>query len=210
MISMKILIFGATGTVGRELVTQALEMGHTVTAFARDPSKLVISHASLKIIEGDVMDSAAVDRAVAGHDAVLIALGAGSKGQVRSMGTRNIIQAMQKSGTRRLVCLSTLGVGDSRGNLNFLWKYIMFGMLLRGAFADHVSQEEYVMRSGLDWTIVRPAAYTDGERTANYRHGFPATAKALKLKISRADVADFVLAQLADNSYVHMTPGVSY
>ena len=207
---MKVLIFGATGTVGRELVTQALEMGHTVTAFARDPSKLAISHASLEIIEGDVMDSAAVDRAVAGHDAVLIALGAGSKGQVRSTGTRNIIQAMQKSGTRRLVCLSTLGVGDSRGNLNFLWKYVMFGMLLRAAFADHVSQEDHVIRSGLDWTIVRPAAYTDGERTGDYRHGFPATAKALKLKISRADVADFVLTQLADNSYVHMTPGVSY
>ena len=207
---MKVLIFGATGTVGRELVTQALEMGHTVTAFARDPSKLAIGHASLEIIEGDVMDSAAVDRAVAGHDAVLIALGAGSKGQVRSTGTRNIIQAMQKSGTRRLVCLSTLGVGDSRGNLNFLWKYIMFGMLLRAAFADHVTQEDDVIRSGLDWTIVRPAAYTDGERTGDYRHGFPATEKGLKLKISRADVADFVLTQLANDSYIRMTPGVSY
>jgi len=207
---MKVLIFGATGTVGRELVTQALEMGHTVTAFARDPSKLEIKHPSLEIIEGDVMDSALVDRAVAGHDAVLVALGAGIKGQVRSTGTRNIIQAMQKSGTRRLVCLSTLGVGDSRGNMNFLWKYVMFGMLLRAAFADHVSQEEHVIRSGLDWTIVRPAAYTDGERTGNYRHGFPATAKSLKLKISRADVADFVLTQLADDSYIRMTPGVSY
>lgn len=207
---MKVLVFGATGTVGRELVRQALEMGHTVTAFARDPSKLEIKHPSLEIIEGDVMDSALVDRAVAGHDAVLVALGAGTKGQVRSTGTCNIIQAMQRNGVRRLVCLSTLGVGDSRAHLNFYWKYIMFGMLLRAAFADHVSQEEHVIRSGLDWTIVRPAAYTDGERTGNYRHGFPATAKGLKLKISRADVADFVLTQLADNSYVHMTPGVSY
>ena len=207
---MKVLIFGATGTVGRELVTQALEVGHTVIAFARDPSKLEIEHPSLEIIEGDVMDSAIVDRAVTGHDAVVVALGAGIQGQVRSTGTRNIIQAMQRHGVRRLVCLSTLGVGDSRVHLNFYWKYIMFGMLLRGAFADHVSQEEHVIRSGLDWTIVRPAAYTDGERTGNYRHGFPATAKALKLKVSRADVADFVLTQLADNSYVNMTPGVSY
>ena len=206
---MKVLIFGATGTVGRELVTQGLEKGHIVVAFVRDPSKLAISHANLEIIEGDVLDSAAVDLAVAGHDAVLIALGAGSKGQVRSTGTRNIIQAMQKSGARRLVCLSTLGVGDSNGNLNFFWKYIMFGMLLRAAFADHVSQEDQVIRSGLDWTIVRPAAYTDGERTGNYRHGFPATEKGLKLKISRADVADFVLAQLTDDSYIRMTPGVS-
>ena len=207
---MKILIFGATGTVGRELVTQGLEMGHKVTAFARDPSKLAISHANLEIIKGNVMDSAVVDPAVAGHDAVLVALGAGSKGQVRATGTRNIIQAMQKSDTRRLVCLSTLGVGDSRGNLNFLWKYIMFGMLLRAAYADHVTQESEVIRSGLDWTIVRPSAYTDGERTGNYRHGFSANEKGLKLKISRADVADFVLTQLADDSYIGMAPGVSY
>jgi len=86
----------------------------------------------------------------------------------------------------------------------------MFGMLLRAAFADHVSQEDHVIRSGLDWTIVRPAAYTDGERTGDYRHGFPATEEGLKLKISRADVADFVLTQLADDSYICMTPGVSY
>jgi putative NADH-flavin reductase len=207
---MKVLIVGATGTIGRELVTQGVEIGHTVTAFARDPSKLEIKHANLEIIEGDVMDSALVDRTVAGHEAVLVALGAGSKGQVRSTGTRNVIQAMQRNAVRRLVCLSTLGVGDSRTHLNFFWKYIMFGMLLREAFADHVSQEEHVIRSGLDWTIVRPAAFTDGERTGNFRHGFPATAKALKLRISRADVADFVLTQLADNRYMHMTPGISY
>ena len=207
---MRVLVFGATGTVGWELVTQALEMGHTVSAFARDPSKLEIRHPSLEIIEGDVMDSALVDQAVAGHDAVLVALGAGVKGQVRSAGTLNIIQAMQKSNVRRLICLSTLGVGDSRAHLNFYWKYIMFGMLLRAAFADHVAQEEHVMRSGLEWTIVRPAAYTDGERTGNYRHGFPAAAKGLKLKISRADVADFALKQLADGSCLHETPGVSY
>ena len=151
---MRVLIFGATGTVGWELVTQALEMGHTVSAFARDPSKLEIRHPSLEIIEGDVMDSAFVDQAVAGHDAVLVALGAGVKGQVRSAGTLNIIQATQKTNVRRVICLSTLGVGDSRAHLNFYWKYIMFGMLLRAVFADHVAQEEHVMRSGLEWTIV--------------------------------------------------------
>ena len=74
----------------------------------------------------------------------------------------------------------------------------------------HVSQEDQVIQSGLDWTIVRPAAYTDGERTGDYRHGFPATEMGLKLKISRADVADFVLAQLTDDSNIRMTPGVSY
>lgn len=207
---MRVLVFGASGTIGHELVAQALEMGHSVTAFARNPSKLEIRHPSLDIIAGDVIDSALVHKTVAGHDAVLVALGAGIKGQVRSTGTRNIIQAMQENDVRRLICVSTLGVGDSRVHLNFYWKYIMFGMLLRAAFEDHVAQEEHVIRSRLDWTIVRPAAYTDGERTGNYRQGFPTTAKGLKLKISRADVAHFVLNQLTDLSFVHKMPGVSY
>ena len=207
---MKILVFGATGTIGNELVKQLLNMGNSVSAFVRDPLKLTINHDNLEIIQGDVMDSAVVDGAVADHDAVLIALGAGARGQVRTTGTRNIIQAMKKSNVSRLICLSSLGVGDSRGNLNFFWKYVMFGALLRVAYADHVTQEELVMQSGLEWTIVRPAAYTDGERTGSYKHGFPATEEELQLKISRADVADFILKQLADKAYLLKTPGLSY
>jgi len=207
---MNILIVGSTGTIGRELVKQALASGHAVTAFVRDPAKLKITDQTLTVARGDVMDPASIEQVMPGQDAVLCALGAGSKGGVRATGTRNIIEAMQKCGIKRLVCLSSLGVGESRANLNFLWKYIMFGVLLRRAFADHVAQERHVKESGLDWTLVRPGAYTDGERTGDYRHGFPATATDLKLKISRADVADFMLNQLADDSYTHMTPGISY
>ena len=156
------------------------------------------------------MDPATVERAVSGHDAVLCSLGAGLKGKVRSEGTRNIIRAMENAGVRRLICQSTLGVGDSRGNLNAYWKTIMFGLLLRRAYADHVSQETYVMQSCLDWIIVRPAAFTDGNRTGEYRHGFPGTDKTTTLKISRADVADFMLKQLVDDTYLHKTPGLSY
>lgn len=207
---MKILIVGATGTIGRELVTQALEDGHSVTALVRDPSKVAWPEAGVEVIEGNVMDTATLGRAVAGQDAVLVALGAGARGRVRAVGTRNVSRAMEEHGVRRLICVSTLGVGESRGNLNFLWKYVMFGLLLRRAFADHVAQEEHVVRSALDWTIIRPGAYTDGERTGHYRHGFSATEKGLKLEVSRADVADFVLAQLTDDRYLHKTPGVSY
>jgi len=207
---MNVLIVGSTGTIGRELVKQALASGHAVTAFVRDPAKLKITDQTLTVARGDVMDPASIEQVMPGQDAVLCALGAGSKGGVRATGTRNIIEAMQKCGIKRLVCLSSLGVGESRANLNFLWKYIMFGVLLRRAFADHVAQERHVKESGLDWTLVRPGAYTDGERTGDYRHGFPATATDLKLKISRADVADFMLNQLADDSYTHMTPGISY
>lgn len=190
---MKVVIFGSTGSIGRELLKQALDYGHTVTAFARDPSKLDIKHYNLKVVQGDAMDFSSVEKAVQGQDAVLCSLGAGSKGMVRSEGTRNIVRAMEKVGVRRFICQSTLGVGDSWDNLSFFWKYIMFRGILRQAYADHVSQEDYVKQSHLDWTIVRPKAFTDGNRTGEYRHGFSGTDKTTKLKISRADVADFML-----------------
>ena len=207
---MKLAIFGSTGTIGLQIVRQALEHGHTVTVFVRDPSKLTSTHTNLKVIQGDVLDPASVEKAVVGQDAVLCALGAGSKGTVRSAGTQNIVRAMEKAGVRRFICLSTLGVGDSWGNLNFFWKYIMFSGLLRKAYADHVRQEDHVTASNLDWTIVRSGAFTDGERTGEYRHGFPGTDKPSKLEISRADVADFMLKQVTDDTYLHMTPGLAY
>ncbi len=156
------------------------------------------------------MDLASVESAVLGQDAVLCALGAGRKGTIRSEGTRNIIRAMERAGVRRFICQTTLGVGDSRGNLNFFWKYIMFGLFLRQAYADHVLQEDYIKQSRLDWTIVRPGAFVDGNGTGEYRHGFPGTDKTIKLKISRADVADFMLKQLTDKTYLKKTPGLSY
>ncbi|WP_346016830.1 SDR family oxidoreductase [Chroococcidiopsis sp. CCMEE 29] len=209
---MKLLIFGSTGSIGRQVVEQALEQGHTVTAFTRDPAKLDIKHAHLKVAQGDVMDLASVEKAVQGQDAVVCVLGSGGnrKGTIRSEGTRQIIRAMETAGIRRFICQTTLGAGDSWGNLNFFWKYIMFGTLLRDVFADHEKQESYVKQSRLDWTIVRPGAFVDGKRTGKYRHGFPGTDKTSKLKISRADVADFILKQLTDDSYLHKTPSVSY
>ena len=162
------------------------------------------------VFRGDVLDAASVEVAVGGQEAVMCSLGAGRRGRVRSEGTRNIVRAMEGAGVRRLVCQTTLGAGDSSGNLDFFWKHVMFGLLLREAFADHEQQEAHVRGSDLDWTIVRPAAFTDGERTGEYRHGFPPSKKGLKLKISRADVAGFMLDQLADDAYLRRAPGLSY
>lgn len=207
---MNIIVFGATGTIGRHLVALALSRGHRVTAFARRPSALDADDPGLTRRAGDVLDREAVEDAVAGHDAVLIALGSGRKGGVRAPGTENVVAAMRHRGVRRLVCLSTLGAGDSRALLTFFWKRIMFGFLLREAYADHEAQEAIVRRSDLDWTLVRPGAFTDGPATGGYRHGFPPTEKNLKLKLSRADVADFMLRQLTDASYLRRSPGLSY
>lgn len=207
---VELLIFGSTGSIGRHLVHQALQQGHSVTAFARDAAKVDLTHDNLQVIEGDVMDLASVERAIPGHEAVLCCLGAGRKGIVRAEGTRNIIKAMEKTDVRRFICQSTLGVGDSQANLNFFWKYLMFGLLLRPAYVDHVKQENQVIQSKLDWTIVRPAAFTDGEHTGHYLHGFSGDDRTATLKISRADVADFMLTQLTDDTYLHKTPGLSY
>lgn len=208
---MKLIIFGATGSVGKHLVAQALQHGHQVTAFVRDAQKLsVVAEAKLKIITGDVLNLTSVEQAIIGQEAVLCCLGAGRKGRVRSEGTRNIVAAMQNAGVKRFICQSTLGAGDSWQNLNFLWKRIMFGWLLKEAFEDHQKQEAYVKSSALDWTIVRPGAFTNGAMTAMYNHGFSAAEKGLTLKISRADVAHFMLAQLASNQYLKKTPGLSY
>ncbi|MGW4847815.1 NAD(P)-dependent oxidoreductase [Nocardia brasiliensis] len=206
---MKIAVFGATSTVGRLVVEQALAEGHQVTAFTRSATGLTQRHERLDIVEGDVLDSNSVQRAVAGQDAVLVSLGAGRKGVIRAEGTRAVIEAMNRTGVKRLIVQTTLGVGDSKANLNFLWKYVMFGLLLRQAFADHVQQEVYVRASDLDWTIVRPSAFTDGPRTGGFRRGFPADERGLSLKIARADIAAFMLEQLTDTTYLRQAPGIS-
>jgi putative NADH-flavin reductase len=209
---MKLVIFGATGGTGRELLKQALDQGHHVLAFARNPAKLDdVKHANLQVVRGDVLDSAAVEGAVTGQEAVLSTIGAGAgRTTLREEGTRIIVEAMERTGVRRLICQSSLGVGDSRANLSLLTKHVIVPVFLRHAFADHEGQEAVVRKSSLAWTIVRPPHLKDGPRTEAYRHGFPATDRRVKGRISRADVADFMLKQLSDDRYLHETPGVSY
>lgn len=208
---MRIIIFGSTGTIGRQLILQAFALRHQVTAFTRTPQKLAdIEHPNLRIFEGDIFSVEDLKEALAGQEAVIIALGGGRKGGVRGPGTRNIILAMEQTGIKRLICLTTLGAGDSAGNLNFFWKRIMFGWFLRDAYADHQLQEQHVTASALDWTIVRPAAFTDGKATGKFHHGFGAEQKNLALKISKADVALFMLRQLESEEYLRKSPGLSY
>jgi putative NADH-flavin reductase len=205
-----VVIFGATGRSGSAVVRRALERGHSVTAFVRNPDGMKTVHPKLRIITGDVLNPNSVEEAVRGQDAVVSCLGAGLKGRIRSEGTRNIIQAMERTGVTRLISQSSLGVGDSRGNLNAYWKYIMFGLLLRKAYADHGLQERYIRESPLDWTIVRPAALEDGEATGDYLHGFSADQEHLTLTISTGDLGQFIVGELEEAAYVSEAPGLSY
>ncbi len=209
----KVIVFGATGTVGKHIVDQALSANYQVTAFCRNKAKLnTLADTQLSVVEGDVLNPHCVAESIKGHDVVIIALGSGKsrKGKVRSDGTKNIIAGMSEHGVKRLICQTTLGTGDSQSNLNFFWKYIMFGWFLKQVFLDHELQETYVRHSELEWTIIRPGAFTDGSLSRSYKHGFSRSEKKLKLKISRADVAHFILKQVQSNTYLYKAPGLSY
>ncbi|GIW37780.1 MAG: NmrA family transcriptional regulator [Meiothermus sp.] len=190
---MKIVVFGASRGVGLQVVQQALEQGHSVTAFARNPS--FPNHAHLSVMRGDIFDPEVVSRAVQGQDAVVIALGAGNQAgdQTRSQGTAHIVRAMQQYGVRRVVAVSSFGVGDSRKGLiaHAAW------LFLKAALEEHERQEKTLMESGLDWTIVRPTGLTNDAKTGAYKIG-----SSGRGRISRADVADFILKALEDSSYI--------
>jgi putative NADH-flavin reductase len=207
---MNLLVLGATGDTGRELVKQALDQGHTVTGFSRHAGKLAAEFPDVKVFEGDVADRAAVEKAVQGQDAVLSALGASSlfqRNPALTQGIDNVVKAMEQHGLRRLVYQSSLGVGNSRKQVNFLVRYIVIPLVLRNAIADHTDKERIIQNSKLDWVIVRPAGLTDGPRTGEYRSGETIEFGA---KIARADVADFMLKQVSDDTFLRKTPGISY
>ena len=207
---MKILIFGATGSVGMEVVKQALKKKYEVTAFVRDPEKLYfLKTPNLNFVQGNITNCEEVSRAIQNQDAVICVIGDGKIGKVRAIGTKHIIIGMRRAGIKKLVCQTTLGLGKSYGNLNFIWKYIMFGFFLKNAFQDHKLQEEIVRNSELHYIIVRPSALTDGAAERNYKVGFDGTLKNLKLKISRADVSEFILSQLESDLNIGKAVSIS-
>jgi putative NADH-flavin reductase len=210
-LEMNVLVFGASGGTGRELVKQALAQGHSVTAFVRDPTTFDSKHPHLKVVQGDVADYASVERAVQNQDAALCALGSSSplkRDPTLIAGVRHIIEAMENAGVQRFIYLSFLGVRDGRNQLSFLGKYIVAPLVLRSVVADHEAKERLIKGSRLQWTIVRPPRLTNGQRTGAYRSGERIAANSIIPTISRADVADFMLKQLADDTYLHRAPGV--
>jgi len=209
---MKLTIFGSTGGTGQEVVKQALTHGHELTVLVRKPEKLKQKNVNLHVVEGDIMDLTLVEQSIQGQEAVVCNLGAPptDKNCLRAKGTENIIRAMEKTGVRRFVCQSALGVGDSRPLLPFHYKFFLIPLLLHHVYADHEIQEKLIKKSRLDWIIVRPGVLTDGERTGSYKQDVSADDSSVKFKISRADVADFMLKQLTEKTWLHRTPCISY
>jgi putative NADH-flavin reductase len=208
-----VLIVGASGGTGRQLVTQALERGYNVTAFVRNPSKLSIQHPQLQIIRGDVLDYASVEGAVRGQEVVISALGHKRffyPTRILSEGTRNLLRAMQSHGVPRFVCVTSLGIGDSVGRMGLYYTLLIIPIILPFYFWDKTRQERLIAASKLEWVIVRPGMLTNGEKRNVYRHGHKVGSFIWTVRISRADVADFMLNQLADNTYLRTTPGVCW
>lgn len=210
---MRILVVGASGGTGREIVRQGLERGHEVTAFVRRPARLPLVHERLRLARGNVLDAASVTEAVRGQDAVLSALGHKRwlvPSRILSEGTRHVAQAMQTHGVRRLVCETSLGVGDSFGRLGATYTLFVIPFILPFYFWDKRRQEGVVRQSGLDWVLVRPGALTNGKRRGRVRHGPEVGNWLWTVRISRADVAAFMLDQLTDDTYLRRPVAVAW
>jgi uncharacterized protein YbjT (DUF2867 family) len=207
-----LLIVGATGGTGRELVAQALERGHEVTAFARDPTALGIENPRLRVVRGDVLDYASLEAAVRGQDAVLSALGHRRyfpPTRVLSEGTRNLLRALESHGTRRFVCETSLGIGDSAGRMGLLYTLFVIPAVLPFYYWDKVRQERLIAECRVPWVIVRPGALQNGAKRGVRRHGPGVGSWLWTPAIPRADVAAFMLDQITDDAYLGSAPGVA-
>jgi putative NADH-flavin reductase len=203
---MQLTIFGATGAVGTQLVDQALQGGHTVTAVVRDPARLAPTpHGTPRVITADVMDPEAIHGAVAGADAVVSALGPPGRGptSILADSTPSIITAMKHAGASRLITISGSMVDDTGDGplLRYAGKP-MTRRILKNVCADMRRAEDAIHESALDWTIVRPPRLSDHAATGKWRtaidrnlpHGFT---------IARGDLAACILSLINDPDTIH-------
>ena len=208
----RVLIVGATGGTGRQLVAQALERGFAVTAFVRSPSTLRVSHPQLTVAQGDVLDYASVEAAMRGQEAVVSALGHKQffyPTRILSEGTRNILRAMETHGIQRLVCETSLGIGDSAWRLGLYFTLFTIPVILPFYFWDKTRQERIVDESNGEWVIVRPGMLSNGDKRGRVRHGRDVGSFSWTVRIPRAYVADFMLNQLESDTYLRAAPGVA-
>lgn len=207
-----LLIIGASQGIGLEAVKRALEEGHEVRAFARSADAIAIEDPKLTKIAGDARDTVAVAKAVAGVDAVIQTLGAPKSAQavvagttIFSRTTRILVDAMRAAGVKRLVTVTGLGAGNSRGHGGFLYDTLMFPLVLKRVYDDKDVQEQMIRASGLDWTIARPGLLTGGPATGRMRV-LPDEKDWSLGRVARADVADFLVREAFERRQVGQTP----
>jgi uncharacterized protein YbjT (DUF2867 family) len=209
----RILIVGATGGTGRQLVAQALDRGFHVTALVRNPLALRLEHPRLRVVRGDVLDPISLAPAVEGQHVVISALGHKRyfmPSRILSDGTRNLLHAMEARGIKRFVCETSLGLGDSAGRMGLYYTLFVIPAVLPFYFWDKVRQERVIAASRAHWIIVRPSALTDDAPRGRFVHGDGIGSFVTTKRIARADVAAFMLDQLSNDTYLRSAPGVSW
>jgi putative NADH-flavin reductase len=206
--AMKLTIFGATSATGKLIVQKALAMGYQVTAFVREESRLGMEHEKLKVNCGDALNGLHVESAVRGSDAVLSTLGPKGKPAVMAAeATKNIISAMEKHGVQRLVVVSVAGIALSQDKRGFDPIGALIKILLKEVFTDRENQIALLETSKVNWVAVRVPRLTDGPATGsvNAFYGKPSPS----MKVTRTDLADFMLKQLTDDSWSRQAPILS-
>ena len=210
---MKLVVFGATGGTGKQVVAAALAADHDVVAVARRPEAITTTHARLRVVKGDVLDGASVSAAITGADAVLSAIGPSNDkqpGTVISEGVVHIVAACTTASVRRLVFESGIMVGEGRGLSLFNRTALGLFRRLNGALAaDKRIAEQTIRDSALDWVIVRPVSLDDSPATGDYKTGVDIRLRLAK-KLSHADVADFMIKAASDASVVRTIQDIGH
>jgi putative NADH-flavin reductase len=208
---MLLTLFGATGKTGAHLLEQALAAGHHVTVLVRHPAKLTTHHERLTVMQGDAQDAAKVAEVVRGAEAVISVLGPTSNAPVMAVthSTQNILAAMQQFGVRRLVLSAGAGVGDPRDKPQLFHQFInwLIKTLAPNVYADMVQVVALVRASAVDWTIVRAPMLTDAPAAGTRRVGYVGLGPGPRL--TRADLAAFMLAQATSSEYLRQAPVLS-
>ncbi|MBK1721183.1 3-beta hydroxysteroid dehydrogenase [Thiocystis violacea] len=218
---MKVVVFGATGKAGRTVALNLLAAGHEVTAFARDPAKFSAhTYTGLAIIKGDALNADDVASAVTGQDAVIVSLGdsldpivlklgarlgikRNTPPNICEVGTANVIAAMEAASVKRLICVTSYGVGDTRDRLSQVFKLWFRALQLGEQLADKERQEQLVKASSLDWTLIQPVGLTDGAATGRWVASTSGDRR--KRTVSRVDLADFIAQVLEGGHYLRKT-----
>jgi putative NADH-flavin reductase len=200
-------VIGGTSGVGLETVKLALQRGHKVTALSRNPDRVTISDNLLTIRKGDILDPQSISLAIEGHDAVIISVGIPPTRDeiiLFSKGSKNVLAAMEHAGVGRIILVSGIGAGNSRGHGGFFYDNVLQPLLLKTMYQDKDRAEKIVSESKALWTIVRPGFLNDDQATMNYRVVEDITG-ITSGGISRSDVAHFMIASLENDNYLNQT-----
>jgi len=206
---VKVLIIGASKGIGLETTKAALAAGYDVRAFARSAATMTLSDSRLEKVQGDATRQKDVEAALAGVDAVILTLGVGLGELIKpvhlfSDATRVLVAAMTEKSVKRLVCVSGFGAGDSRASIGLLQR-APFQIVFGRAYDDKTRQEDLIKKSGLDWTIGRPGVLLNGPKSGSYKVLRDPSSWRNGI-ISRASVADFLVKQIEDRTYLHAAP----